>query len=110
MSETVHPDVQRFLSQPESQTWERKRSLALAREAFESLCGMVNTEAASGTVVFGVGPEGESVGVEPGDLDRAQQSMRQKIKAKFEPQLQYSIDVVVHSEKNFLLVRAHRHR
>ena len=72
-----------LLKSAESQVFERKKSLGLQREGLESLCGMVNAYAAQGTVVFGIAPDGELVGVEPGDLDKPQRSLTQTISSKF---------------------------
>ena len=96
--------------QAESQVWERKRSLALQTEGLESLCGMMNADVAHGGVVFGVDPNGVPVGVEPGNLDRAQQSMAQTIHAKFDPPIQCSMQIVDVGGKNFLTVEARRNR
>ncbi len=78
----------------ESQSVEFKRSLALQREGFESLCGMVNTDAGRGTVLFGVNPDGKPAGVEPGDLDSAQQKLVQHARNAFDPPLPLTINVV----------------
>ena len=99
-----------MIRQEESQVWERKRSLSLQREGLQSLCGMLNAEAAQGSVVFGVAPDGTLVGVEPGDLDRTQQSIAQTIGNKFDPPIQCSMTVVVDSGKRFLVLQAGRRR
>jgi hypothetical protein len=61
-------------------------------------------------VVFGVAPDGSPVGVETGDLDRAQQSMLQTIRSKFDPPIQCSVQVVEESGKYLLVLKAHRNR
>lgn len=50
----------------ETQTVELKKSLSLQREALEALCGMINSDSATGTVIFGVSPDGNICGVEEG--------------------------------------------
>jgi predicted HTH transcriptional regulator len=103
----VNRDV---IVQPESQIWERKKSLSLSREGMETLCGMLNADDARGSVIFGVDPSGTPVGVEPGDLDSAQRSLQQLIKQKFAPPIQATIKVVQDAEKCFVVVTASRSR
>jgi predicted HTH transcriptional regulator len=71
---------------------------------------MVNADAAQGTVVFGIAPDGESVGVEPGDLDKAQRSLSQTISSKFEPRLQCTIHDAQLEGQRFVIVRSTRNR
>jgi predicted HTH transcriptional regulator len=99
-----------ILLRPESQTFERKRSLSLQREGLESLCAMINADAAQGTVVFGVEPGGQLVGVEPGDLDKAQRTISQTINLKFELRIQLTIDVVEFDGKRFVALEAVRNQ
>ena len=99
-----------LIRQAESQVFERKRSLSLRREGLESLCGMINVEVASGTVAFGVAPDGEIVGIEPGDLDEAQRSLSQTIAGKFEPPIQPTMRVTELEGKRVLLLAAQRNR
>lgn len=94
----------------ESQEVEFKTSLAKRDDALKSLCGMVNSEAARGAVVFGVTPEGTVHGVEPGNLDRAQQSLVQVITAKFDPALVVTIEVHHVDNSPVLLLTAGRSR
>jgi predicted HTH transcriptional regulator len=102
--------MEAMIRQNESQEWERKRSLAERRKGLEALCGMVNAETAHGAVGFGIGPDGSLVGVEPGDLDRAQQSMLQTVRDKFDPPLHCSVLVVEDSARCFVVVEARRNR
>ncbi len=92
----------------ESQVLERKQSLSLRREGLESLCGMVNADTACGTVVFGVAPDGRIVGVEPGDLDKAQRSLAETIRCKFDPPIQCEMHVREIENKRVLAVSASR--
>jgi hypothetical protein len=71
---------------------------------------MVNAEPAHGAVGFGIAPDGLFVGVEPGDLDRAQQSLLQTVRAKFDPPLQCSVRVVEETGKRIVVVEARRNR
>ena len=106
----AHDSIDQLVRQDESQTLERKRSLALQREGFESLCGMVNAEPAYGAVLFGVAPDGQIVGVEPGDLDKSQRSLSQTIGSKFDPPLQFVTEVGEIQGKRFVVVAARRSR
>jgi predicted component of type VI protein secretion system len=96
--------------EPESQQYEWKKSLSLQREGMQSLCGMINADCARGVVAFGVGPDGEIVGVEPGNLDRAQLSLSQLINNKFEPSIQCDIRVHDEAGKKIVVVSAERNR
>jgi GTPase len=77
----------------ESQTLEFKKSLSLQREGLEALCAMVNSDLAQGTVVFGIEPNGTICGIEKGNLDKAQRSLSQVLRSKFEPQLAAQIKI-----------------
>lgn len=101
-------DISMLLQGGESQTLELKRSLSLQREALESLCGMVNADAGRGEVVFGVGPDGTVVGVEPGDLDKAQQSLSQVVGQKFEPKLTIECTVAEIAKKKVVILGGKR--
>jgi hypothetical protein len=92
----------------ELQRVEWKKTLAETREAFESLCGMLNAETAEGIVVFGIAPDGSVCGIEPGNLDKAQRSLAQRAGEKFEPKLQLIIEVEKRSEGNLIVLRAQR--
>jgi Putative DNA-binding domain len=65
--------------EPESQSIAWKKSLSLKPQAMESLSGMLNSDCAQGTIALGVAPDGEVVGVDPGNLDKAQRSLLQFI-------------------------------
>jgi predicted HTH transcriptional regulator len=93
----------------EGQTTEFKRSLSLKREALEAFCSMVNADSAQGVVIFGVEPNGTVCGVEPGNLDTAQRSLSQTIRASFDPPLQTEIRVEELEDKQLLLISAQRH-
>lgn len=99
-----------MIDRPESQCFERKRSLSLQREGLESLCGMINADAAQGSVAFGIEPDGQIVGVEPGDLDKAQRSLAQTIGNKFQPAIRPTFQVFEVSDKRIVTVSATRNR
>jgi predicted HTH transcriptional regulator len=99
-----------MLEDAESQTFERKRSLSLQREGLASLCGMINADHCSGTVAFGIDPDGRIVGVEPGNLDKAQRSLAQSIQLKFEPAIQCALQVKNVEGKSVVLISAQRNR
>ena len=92
----------------ESQSVEHKRSLADLRQACEALCGMVNTDAARGIVLFGIGPDGNVCGVEPGNLDTAQRTLAQHIRDKFAPPLLCDIEVLDCEGAHIVAVEATR--
>jgi hypothetical protein len=95
---------------PESQICEWKRSLSLKQEALEALCGMMNARPGRGKVIFGIAPDGVEVGVEPGNLDRAQQSLAQTIRQKFDPPIQFTVDVTAKDGKKFVTILAERNK
>jgi ATP-dependent DNA helicase RecG len=101
-------DLKGLLANGEGQTTEFKKSLSLRKEALEALCSMVNADAAQGTVIFGVDPDGTICGVEPGNFDKAQLSLSQSIKNSFDPPLQMEIHVQESEGKRLLLVTAQR--
>ena len=101
-------DLTNLISSGEGQTTEFKKSLGLEREAMEALCSMVNADVAQGFVIFGIDPDGNVCGVEPGDLDNAQLSLSQSIKSSFDPPLQTEISVEVLDGKQLILITAQR--
>lgn len=92
----------------ETQGVERKQSLGLKREGLESLNAMVNADSAEGVVLFGVASDGTIVGVEPGDLDKAQRSLAQHIRAKFSPSIRFEIEAVDCDQTWVIAVRGKR--
>lgn len=92
----------------ESQQVEFKTSLAEQVDGLQSLCGMVNSDVARGAILFGVKRDGTVCGVEPGDLDRAQQSMMQSIAVKFEPRLAVVTEVQELDARRVLVLTASR--
>lgn len=69
---------------------------------------MLNTDEGYGTVVFGVSPDGQIVGVEPGNLDKAQVSLAHFIKGNFEPAIQCEMKLEEVRGKQVLRVSARR--
>lgn len=92
----------------EDQAVEFKKSLQLQDEALRALCGMVNADRATGVIIFGVGPRGDIVGVEPGDLDTAQRSLNQRIGQKFDPRLIVQMETAECEGKRLLILHATR--
>jgi len=94
----------------ETQAVEWKNSLSEKAEAMEALDAMVNSDIAKGLVIFGVSPDGTARGVDPGDLDKAQRSLTQHIRYKFDPPLIHTIELVECEGKIMIGVRAERNR
>ncbi len=94
----------------ETQSVEFKKSLGLQKEAMEALCGMLNTEGGRGKIIFGIGPDLEVIGIEPGNLDSAQRTLSQTIKQKFDPPIIANIQVISCENVNLILVEAQRSR
>jgi predicted HTH transcriptional regulator len=92
----------------ETQEIEFKKSLNLRKEGMKALDGMVNTDGGSGTVVFGVAPDGTVAGVDPKALDRSQQTLAQHIRGKFDPTLSCDIEVLDCEGKRLIAVRGTR--
>lgn len=101
-------DLTGLVANGEGQTTEFKKSLSLRREAMEALCSMVNADTAHGNVIFGVEPDGNVCGVEPGNLDKAQISLSQSIKSNFDPPLKTEIFVAELEGKRLLVITAQR--
>ena len=99
-----------LVKEGESQTLEFKKSLSLQRQGLEALCAMVNSDLAHGTVVFGVKWDGSVCGIEPGNLDTAQRSLAQAIRAKFDPPLIVQIELEELEGKQVLVLSAERPR
>jgi predicted HTH transcriptional regulator len=94
----------------ETQGLELKQSLAQRRDGLEALNSMINAEPAHGVVIFGIGPNRNIVGVEPGDLDQAQKSLAQHIHNTFDPPIQPVIELLECESKPLIAVSASRHR
>lgn len=92
----------------ERQTVEFKKSLSLQKEAMEVLCGMINFDSATGSVFFGVSPDGTINGVELGNLDSAQKTLAQHATQKFDPSIICKIDVLECGDKCVVVLSADR--
>jgi ATP-dependent DNA helicase RecG len=105
----MNADEVRRLALGESQTLEFKASLnsRARQEAMEGLCGMVNTDAAHGSVIFGVSNDGTIKGIK-GNLDSNHKSLNQHIRDKFHPEIVRSIEIIECEGKPLLQVRAQR--
>lgn len=78
------------------------------REGLENLCGMINSDAAQGVVVFGVANNGEVTGIEPGNLDTAQRTLVDKIREGFDPPIVADIQIREQGGKKVLVLSATR--
>ena len=105
-----HSSLEEIIRKGEGQAIEFKKSLSLQNKGLESLCAMMNSDMARGTVVFGIEPDGTICGIEPGDLDTAQRSLLQTIMSKFEPQPITNIEIKEFNSKIVLVVSAERNR
>ena len=105
-----HLMIEALIRKGEGQAVEFKKSLSLQNKGLESLCAMINSEVAQGTVVFGLEPNRTVCGIEPGNLDAAQRSLLQTIRNKFEPQLLVNIEAQEHDGKIVLIISAERNR
>jgi predicted HTH transcriptional regulator len=101
-----------LLANGEGQLVEFKESLSSScrTKGLESLCAMLNCDAAEGAVLFGVKPDGSVVGVELGNLDTAQRTLSQAISSGFDPRLIPEIMVEVVNEDRVVAVSACRPR
>ena len=100
--------VEELKKLPESQFVEVKKSLNLRKEGLESLDGMINADTRKGLVIFGIAPDGNIVGIEPGNLDKAQLTLAQYIRNKFDPPLVFNIEILECSGKCLAFVSAER--
>jgi len=103
-------DITGLIATGESQTIEFKKSLSEQKEGLQALCGMLNSDAGQGIVLFGVAPDGSSCGVEPGNLDKAQRSLSQHIGQKFDPPITPVIEVITVKNVSIIAIRASRAR
>lgn len=101
-------DVSEILKLGETQTVEFKRSLSSQKAAFKALCGMINSDSATGTVVFGVSPDGSVSGIEPGNLDSVQKTLAQNVQQKFDPTIIPNIEVLECGDKHLIRLEASR--
>ncbi len=104
----MRTDMSEILKLGETQTVEFKESLSLQRQALEALCGMLNSDSATGKVLFGVSRDGSVGGVEEGNLDSAQRKLVQKVRDRFDPRLICSIEVLESNNKTLVCLKADR--
>jgi hypothetical protein len=100
----------KLIASGEGQCIEFKRSLGLHKEALESLVAMINAEAGSGTVIFGVDDDGTIRGVEPGNLDTAQRSLIEQIRVRYDPALAVQSTIIQIDGKSLVVLSAERWR
>ena len=102
----INPDEIRKLG--ETQTVEFKKSLSLQKEALRALCGMINSESSTGTVVFGVSPDGSISGIDPGSLDSIQRTLTQKVRQLFDPPIIPFVEVLECDNRHLIRLKADR--
>jgi predicted HTH transcriptional regulator len=100
--------LEQLLKKNETQTLELKKSLSLLDKGLESLCAMTNSDFARGMLIFGVEPDGTTVGIEPGNLDSVQRKIAQSINSKFDPKIVFNIHVMELDNKNIIIINAER--
>ena len=81
-----------LLAGPERQNVEFKKSLSESKEALKSLCAMINSDLAVGTVFFGID----------------QESLSQKVRDNFDPRPIVHIQLEGYAGKQILVLRAKR--
>lgn len=86
--------LKQMINRGETQTVEFKQSMSQMRDGCKALCEMINTDQGAGTVLFGVSPNSEVVGLQNVNLDSIQQTLAQHIQQKFEPSLTCSIEIL----------------
>jgi predicted HTH transcriptional regulator len=104
----MHIDADVLLRSGEGQTLEFKSSLRMQKQALKALCGMVNADAATGEVLFGIARDGSVKGIEPGDLDSAQQKLVERVRTTFSPGLICAIETLECEGKCVLSLKAKR--
>ncbi len=94
----------------EGQMLEFKRSGSLFKEAFTSLCAMVNAMQGSGKIVFGIEPNNQVCGLGDTNLDGLQQTLALHASQKFDPVLHIEQEPALCEGLPVLIVTASRHR
>lgn len=100
-------DIKRIIQIGETQSVEFKKSFSQMKEGCKALCGMLNTEAGAGMVLFGISPENDVVGIE-GNLDSAQRTLVQHIQQTFDPSIKISIQIEDYKDNKILMLSAKR--
>jgi predicted HTH transcriptional regulator len=78
----------------EGQHVEFKSSLRQLGRALEALCGMLNANGGEAVVVFGVGPDGKVVGVDPANLESTRRGLVRAVANNVRPALRAEVAVV----------------
>lgn len=89
-----------LIKQGEGQRVECKKSLAEQEQAIDSLCAFANAD--GGSVFFGVGPNGQSVGVDVGD--NTIENMANKINRSLYPQTIPRVESLTVEDKTIVVV------
>jgi predicted HTH transcriptional regulator len=69
---------------------------------------MVNSEGATGTVLFGVSPDGSINGIEPGSLDSIQKTLIHKVQQLFDPPIIPIVEVLECADRQLIRLKADR--
>ncbi len=77
----------------EGQRVEFKSSLRQLGRALEALCGMLNAGDGEAVVVFGVGPDGQVVGIDPANLESTRRSLVRAVDNNIRPALRAEVEV-----------------
>ena len=101
-------DAEEIRKLGETQTVEFKKSLSLQKEAFKALCGMINSDSAKGTVVFGISPDRSIAGIEAGNLDSVQKPLAQNVHQGFDPTIIPTITVLECEDRHLIRLDADR--
>lgn len=94
--------LRRLIASGEGPTLEFKRSTAELREGLRTACGFLNGK--GGTVLFGVGPEGEIIGQEISD--KTLRELAQALNAFEPPASLYTERVAIGKSREVLALRA----
>ena len=101
-------DLKQIIERGETQTVEFKQSISQKKEGCKVLCGMLNTDQGDGTVIFGISPSSDVVGLQHDNLDSVQRNLTQHIQQKFEPSLTCSIQMLDCDGKEIIVLFAQR--
>jgi len=101
-------ELKKIIKHGETQSVEFKQSMSQMKEGCKTLWGMLNTEQGDGTVLFGISPISEIIGIQHDNLDSVQRKLAQRIKLKFEPSLTCSIETIDCDGKEIIALSAQR--
>ncbi len=99
-----------LISGGEGQRVEFKRSLRQLSRALKALCGMLNANGGEALVVFGIGPDGQVVGIDPANLESARRSLSQAVRNNIRPALRPRLEVAHLDGRTLVALSATRPR